>query len=106
MEKKMRTGTRSRLLFCTADGTHINYYSYDKYLKENGNRILGKDNITTHVMRHTHTSLMAAQGVPLDVISRRLGHKNSKITREIYLHVTEQQKEKDRAILREVKLLS
>lgn len=51
--------------------------------------------ITVHALRHTHASLLLEKGVSIDMISRRLGHKNSKITREIYLHVTEKLKEKD-----------
>lgn len=51
--------------------------------------------ITVHALRHTHASLLLEKGVSIDTISRRLGHKNSKITREIYLHVTEKLKEKD-----------
>ena len=67
-------------------------------------RVLGRK-ITTHVMRHTHVSLMAEAGVPLEVISRRVGHENSDITRDIYLHFTEKQKEKDREQLKAVQIL-
>lgn len=50
--------------------------------------------ITTHILRHTHVSKLAEQGYPLEVISKRVGHENEKITREIYLHVTNKQIEK------------
>lgn len=56
-------------------------------------------------MRHTHVALMAEQGVPLDVISRRLGHANSQITREIYFHVTKKLKEQDQQRIKAVKIL-
>jgi len=56
-------------------------------------------------MRHTHVALMAEQFIPLEVISRRLGHANSKITREIYFHVTDKMKEHDNQLIRSVKIL-
>ena len=43
---------------------------------------------TTHTFRHTHVSKLAELGVPLYVIQHNVGHSNSKITRDVYLHVT------------------
>ena len=60
--------------------------------------------MTSHVLRHTHASLLLAEGISIDTISRRLGHENSKITREIYLHVTEKLKEKDNSTLKNITL--
>ena len=56
-------------------------------------------------MRHTHVALMAEQRIPLDVISRRIGHANSKVTREIYFHVTKKMKERDNQLVQAVKIL-
>lgn len=86
----------SPLLFPGPDGGYASYAAYNKYLKNNSQRILGHT-ITTHALRHTSTSLFAAAGVDLDAISRRLGHANSQITQEIYLHITEAQRQKDNA---------
>lgn len=83
-----------QLFFFSNTGGHAEYYTYNKYLKENALRILGRK-ITVHALRHTHASLLLEKGVSIDTISRRLGHENSKVTREIYLHVTEKLKEKD-----------
>ena len=44
--------------------------------------------LSTHIFRHTHASKLAELVVPVELISKRLGHKDSTITREIYLHVT------------------
>lgn len=44
--------------------------------------------VNPHMLRHTHTSICAEAGISLEVISSRLGHKNDKVTKEIYLHVT------------------
>ncbi|WP_107951337.1 tyrosine-type recombinase/integrase [Lysinibacillus parviboronicapiens] len=42
----------------------------------------------TYILRHTHISLLAEAGVNLNFIMNRVGHKNSKTTTKIYLHVT------------------
>ncbi|AXX75046.1 tyrosine-type recombinase/integrase [Limosilactobacillus reuteri] len=49
--------------------------------------------VTTHFFRHTHVSKLAELGVPLYVIKNHVGHENSKITEEIYLHVTKEMEE-------------
>lgn len=48
--------------------------------------------LTTHKLRHTHVSILAAAGVPLEEIQKRLGHSKDEITREIYYHVTKERK--------------
>lgn len=40
------------------------------------------------MFRHTHVSKLAEMGIPLYVIQERVGHSNSKITEQVYLHVT------------------
>ncbi|BFH10834.1 tyrosine-type recombinase/integrase [Paenibacillus melissococcoides] len=50
------------------------------------------DSLTPHSLRHTHTSLLAEAGVGLTEIMERLGQKDEKITRTVYLHVTKQLK--------------
>lgn len=82
----------------------IEFDCYAKYLRENSERIIGR-RITPHTLRHTHASLLMEQGVDIDTISRRLGHANSRVTREIYLHVTEKLKEKENERIRDIKLI-
>ena len=83
----MITGYRVPYFVISLNGSRMNYFSYNKYLRENSERILNRS-ITAHALRHTHVALMAAHGVPLEVLSRRLGHGDSKITRTIYFHIT------------------
>ena len=85
--------------------THMEYDSYRQYLHDKSLKVLERK-ITPHTLRHTHASLLMEQGVPIETISRRLGHENSKVTMEIYLHVTEKLKEKDYAQVEKIKLLS
>jgi integrase len=40
-----------------------------------------------HFLRHTHTSILMASGVPLPAVSARLGHRSVRTTQEIYAHM-------------------
>lgn len=50
------------------------------------------ETLSLHSLRHTHTSLLAEAGVSLDEIMERLGHADDKITRRVYLHITQTRK--------------
>lgn len=56
-------------------------------------RITGlNQELTPHSLRHTHTSLLAEAGVSLEQIMDRLGHSDDQITKNVYLHVTQEMK--------------
>lgn len=80
------------------------YAAYRKYFNENTKTLLGRK-LSPHSLRHTHTALLAEAGIPLESISRRLGHADSRITKEIYMHVTKKMQQKDNDRLKCVKLL-
>ena len=40
-----------------------------------------------HALRHTAATLALRAGVPVHVVSRRLGHKDAAITLRVYAHV-------------------
>ena len=46
----------------------------------------GMPKVTVHSLRHTYASLMIADGVPLVVVSRQLGHAQASTTANIYAH--------------------
>jgi integrase len=51
---------------------------------------LGEDRLSKirlHDLRHTHASLLLAAGVPVKVVSERLGHASAMITLGVYAHV-------------------
>lgn len=54
--------------------------------------VLSRININSHIFRHTHVALLIEAGVPVKVISERLGHSNINTTLSIYTHVTENMK--------------
>ena len=76
-----------QFIFSDENGNPI--FNYDIYNKCTSiAKKLGFENIHPHSLRHTHTSLLAEAGVPLEVIQDRLGHADDTVTKEIYLHIT------------------
>lgn len=49
-------------------------------------------NVRSHLFRHTHVALLIEAGIPIKVISKRLGHSDINTTLSIYTHVTENMK--------------
>jgi integrase len=47
-----------------------------------------------HILRHTHTSMLAEANVSLQAIMKRLGHADGKTTTQIYTHVTKKMENK------------
>ncbi len=101
---KFAYGINNKLFMCERDGDYTDYYAYNKYLKFHSMKITKKI-ITPHALRHTHASLLFEQGFSIDEVARRLRHGDSKITRQIYVHVTKKLKEKDDSKLDSVKIL-
>jgi integrase len=59
-------------------------------IRRSFNRIIKQANLSKirfHDLRHTHATLLLAQGVNIKVISERLGHSNIKVTLDTYSHV-------------------
>jgi len=74
------------LVICTSKGTPVN----PENLKRTFERLIkaaGVPKIRFHDLRHTHATMLLAQGVHAKVISERLGHSNIKTTLDIYSHV-------------------
>ena len=101
---QISTGIRSDLLFFNLKGERLNYFALNKYFKENCMRYLNKT-LTLHSLRHTHASLMFEQGMSLEAISERLGHSNSAITKEVYLHITNKMKDKYNSEIKDIHIL-
>jgi integrase len=74
------------LVFARPDGSLVNPRSFGTRVVELAERPKVKP-ITLHCLRDTNARLMAKRGVPLDVISKRLGHASIGITAVRYLHV-------------------
>lgn len=93
-----------RTPFILTDLGHRPHYSaFNTYLRNLTQKTFGRK-LTTHALRHTAASLWAEQGMSLEAISRRLGHVDSCITKEIYLHVTDGMEAADAAEIDKIML--
>jgi integrase len=52
----------------------------------------GLKHARVHDLRHTYGSVMLAKGVPLEVVSERMGHANPTITLNVYRHLLERER--------------
>jgi site-specific recombinase XerD len=74
---------------------------YNSYLKEIADLCGIKKNITTHVARHTFaTTITLSNGVPIETVSRMLGHSKLATT-QIYAKVLDRKVSEDMKVLRE-----
>lgn len=103
-QKLMHNQKNCKLFMFDENGDNISYYAFNKYLKYHAFRVTGK-RITPHALRHTHASLLLEKGMSVDAIARRLCHGDSRVTKEIYLHVTDKLKKEDNKTLEKIKIL-
>lgn len=81
------------LIFGSLDGGHSHPERYSARFVEKqaqARRALGESAppaIRLHDLRHTHATLLLKTGVPVKVVSERLGHGSVMITLETYAHV-------------------
>ncbi|KRL93917.1 tyrosine-type recombinase/integrase [Limosilactobacillus equigenerosi] len=81
-------------IFSTSNQTPIQTTAINTFLRGIKKDLKINKPLSSHIFRHTHISKLAELGVPLYVIQQRVGHNDSRITNEIYLHVTEKAMEK------------
>ena len=58
----------------------ITNQKYNSYLKEIADICGIKKTLTTHLARHTAATLMLNAGIAIEVVSKILGHSNTKMT--------------------------
>lgn len=104
-ELKTMLGYKGTLFFPDANGKRLNYNGYVDYLESISYPVLGKK-ITPHIFRHTHCSVMVMSGLSYEAIMARLGHGDSKVTKQIYTHRLKELKEKENRQIDSIKLLS
>jgi integrase len=77
-----------RLVFATVAGEPLHpdnvSNTFDRLVKAAGVR-----RIRLHDLRHTAATTMLDQGIPLKVVAERLGHSSTRITADLYQHVSE-----------------
>ena len=87
IDARKAAGIRNGTLICTLAGGQVS----DKYVRALLGRLAtaaGIDKrVHPHGLRHSHATELAAEGVPINVISRQLGHASSAVTARYLDHV-------------------
>jgi len=65
--------------------------AFNHYLRRLANRA-GLGRIRVHDLRHTWATLALSRGIPLEVVSQRLGHASPNVTLGIYRHLLEEER--------------
>lgn len=78
---------RNNLVFCKADGTKLSPPQVTRRFQQLLERA-GLPKVRLHDLRHTHASLLLAQGVHPKVVQERLGHSSITMTLDLYSHLT------------------
>lgn len=81
-----RRWTMDGFVFARPDGTPI----HPDYVSQSFERHLAKSSlprIRLHDLRHTHATILLKAGVPVKVVSERLGHSSPAFTMTVYQHV-------------------
>ena len=74
------------LVFTNADGPHLDPMRITHEFRV-AVRAAPVPRIRLHDLRHTHATLLLQAGVPVKVVSERLGHAQISLTLDIYAHV-------------------
>ncbi len=89
LEERMLVGGAYQdndLVFARPDGTPIN----PDIFSQSFDRLVARSplpRIRLHDLRHTHASILLKAGVPVKVVSERLGHANPAFTITVYQHI-------------------
>ena len=96
-EMKLRLGAGYHdegYVFCQPDGRPYHPERFSREFDRN-QRYFNRDHpdqqiptITLHGLRHTWATLALSAGIDIKIVSERLNHSSTHITREIYTHVT------------------
>ncbi|MFN3217685.1 MAG: tyrosine-type recombinase/integrase [Acidimicrobiales bacterium] len=79
-------GIEAEHVFTTPEGGPVHPHSSSQAF-ERVNRNAGLPVIRFHDLRHTHATLLMKEGVPVKVVSERLGHATTAFTIETHQHV-------------------
>ena len=94
---RMASGHRAPYFVVNMYGGRLSYQKTQEWYRRLCARLVGKE-LSLHSLRHTHVALMAENGASIDQIAARIGHSDSRITKDVYYHCTLKQREKDNAL--------
>ena len=98
MASMTRDYLNNNLIFPKKNGTHNSYSNISQWTRIN----IQSYKFTFHMTRHTHASLCLDANIPIELISARLGHKGTEITRKVYIHKTKKAKQKELEIFKDI----
>ena len=96
MFEKLKINNEFSLAFFNYRDGMITSNAVNKELKKLQRQLEFKQPITFHGLRHTHASILLSQGIDLISIAERLGHKDTSVTQEVYSHILDELKRKNR----------
>ncbi|BDP90069.1 site-specific integrase [Enterococcus faecium] len=70
------------------NGNPISIQAYNQSLRAVSKELNIDKKVSSHMLRHSHISLLTELGIPLKAIMDRVGHEDSKTTLKIYTHTT------------------
>ncbi|WP_028125175.1 tyrosine-type recombinase/integrase [Eremococcus coleocola] len=88
IEENMLAGLMSDYIFITAHENLINNQNFNMYLKQAAKKCDIQKNVSAHMLRRTHITMLAEMNIPLKTIMNRVGHAKPNVTLEIYTFVT------------------
>ncbi|WP_096818079.1 tyrosine-type recombinase/integrase [Lactococcus fujiensis] len=80
-------------IFLSKPNAPLSIHAFNKSLKEAAKEVELQKNVSSHIFRHTHVSILAEDNIPLKAIMERVGHSDANTTLSIYNHVTKKSRE-------------
>jgi len=90
-EEMVRNGYRTTSLFTTSTGRLYDQSNLGIALKRYYKRI-GVPNKVFHTYRHTFATKLSRAGVPIQVLSKLLGHESIQVTNKYYINISDEEK--------------
>jgi len=81
-------------VFLNCNGKLLPNSNYDRYLEKICDKA-GIERISMHTLRHTFATRCIESGMKPKTLQKILGHANISMTMDLYVHVTEDEKEKE-----------
>lgn len=106
--EEMKAKSDCELVFPTVHKAPFSNGALNKFMKtvgDYGGMSKNPKHFSTHMLRHSHITLLVFAGVPQKIIMDRVGHSNPRTTAEIYTHLVSSQKQEAVKILNELSLI-
>ncbi len=92
-----RSGSPINFLCVRKDGSYISLRTM-----QHTSRVIQKsifEDFEFHCLRHTHSTMLYSAELPEKYVTERIGHKDCRITKAVYVHLTDSMREKGRQSL-------